>query len=300
MEHHGIIQCDALPVCEVCGNGAPEPGEECDDGNGADTDACLPTCENASCGDGLLWAGVEQCDDGNLQDGDGCESDCTPTPSVCGDGVAQGTEECDGDDFRGETCSTLGAGDFGALTCTAACTVDTALCSDCQPGTPGCRCLRTELAGEENPVLREGGILGNGKYCLDDVSLGGEVRCLENADATDTCHSCTVGEGVWCPCVPQEGCVLGDIEGPATGQPGDTLFCAAACTPGFEDTCDAAPAGGSGYCFVQGATPDDGGMPGWFPDQYCKNVDPTFTCVQQPGQASLCMPGPGPACTLSP
>jgi MYXO-CTERM domain-containing protein len=63
--------------CEpVCGNGTVELGEACDDGNGADTDACLSTCADATCGDGFLWAGVEECDDGNALDGDGCSAAC--------------------------------------------------------------------------------------------------------------------------------------------------------------------------------------------------------------------------------
>ena len=39
--------------------------EECDDGNGSETDACLSTCQNARCGDGLVQQDVEACDDGN-------------------------------------------------------------------------------------------------------------------------------------------------------------------------------------------------------------------------------------------
>jgi hypothetical protein len=101
--------------------------------------------------------------------------------------------------------------------------------------------------------------------------------------------------------VPQEGCQAGGIdglEGPATGQPGDTGFCAAACDPDFLDICDGAPADTFGFCFVSGEAPEDGGMPDWFPDQYCRNVDSQLTCVQQPGEAAVCDVGPGPACTL--
>jgi cysteine-rich repeat protein len=59
-----------------CGNGRVEAGEECDDGNRSDTDACLSTCKWATCGDGHVRAGVEDCDDGNLIEGDGCTSKC--------------------------------------------------------------------------------------------------------------------------------------------------------------------------------------------------------------------------------
>ena len=79
-----------------CGNGQVEPscGEFCDDGNTDDTDACLSDCTAASCGDGLLHAGIEACDDGNADDTDACLSDCTVAD--CGDGaVWAGIEECD-------------------------------------------------------------------------------------------------------------------------------------------------------------------------------------------------------------
>ena len=42
-----------------CGDGRLDGGEECDDGNDADTDACLTSCRWASCGDGHVRAGVE-------------------------------------------------------------------------------------------------------------------------------------------------------------------------------------------------------------------------------------------------
>jgi cysteine-rich repeat protein len=66
----------ALAVAGSCGNGVVEPGEECDDGNTADNDACLSNCRFAACGDGRVRARVEECDDGNQKNGDGCSSRC--------------------------------------------------------------------------------------------------------------------------------------------------------------------------------------------------------------------------------
>ena len=48
-------------------------------GNAVDTDACTAMCKNATCGDGVVQAGVEACDDGNMVDNDGCQADCTVT-----------------------------------------------------------------------------------------------------------------------------------------------------------------------------------------------------------------------------
>jgi cysteine-rich repeat protein len=61
----------------VCGNGALESGEQCDDGNTVDGDGCSATCMvEAMCGNGTLEPG-ERCDDGNTVGGDGCSATCT-------------------------------------------------------------------------------------------------------------------------------------------------------------------------------------------------------------------------------
>jgi hypothetical protein len=55
-------------------------GEQCDNGtSNNDNAACTSSCQNAVCGDGLLYTGVEQCDDGAANNGtDGiCNADCT-------------------------------------------------------------------------------------------------------------------------------------------------------------------------------------------------------------------------------
>jgi len=48
-------------------------------------------------------------------------------PSVCGNGIKEGTEECDGTDLGGTTCESLGF-TGGTLICTASCTLDTSGC----------------------------------------------------------------------------------------------------------------------------------------------------------------------------
>ncbi|MCY0988650.1 DUF4215 domain-containing protein [Nannocystis sp. ILAH1] len=112
----------------VCGDGVVEGGEDCDDGNLDDTDACTSACTVATCGDGLVQVGVEgcddgngdnndecaqcqpaacgdgfvgpgeTCDDGNLVDGDGCAANCIV--EFCGDGALQANEECDDGNFE--------------------------------------------------------------------------------------------------------------------------------------------------------------------------------------------------------
>ena len=45
-----------------CGDGVVEAGEQCDDKNMDNSDACVSGCKNATCGDGFLWQGKEACD----------------------------------------------------------------------------------------------------------------------------------------------------------------------------------------------------------------------------------------------
>ena len=105
----------------VCGDGyknaastTPAGGEQCDSGSmNGDSGSCLSNCKNASCGDGLVQAGVETCDAGSqpgcascLQPDAGwsCSLPSPPGPSVCapvcGDGdritsPASVAEACD-------------------------------------------------------------------------------------------------------------------------------------------------------------------------------------------------------------
>lgn len=96
---------------QVCGNGAIEGTEACDDGRSDDGDGCSAACavevgftcageptvcvsdeedDETVCGDGAI-EGIEACDDGNGALGDGCSAicqiepgfTCTGEPSVC-------------------------------------------------------------------------------------------------------------------------------------------------------------------------------------------------------------------------
>ena len=71
---------------------------------------------------------------------------CGPPP-VCGDGVAEGLEECDGADLGGESCTSLGYDD-GTLSCLSDCTFDTFLCT-------GDQCVPTH-SKEKGPRCSDG------------------------------------------------------------------------------------------------------------------------------------------------
>ncbi len=69
-----------------CGDGSIDGDEQCDDGNQADEDACLGTCQLNVCGDGIVNPAAEACDILVL-----------PTESCRTQGFSSGTLACAGD-----------------------------------------------------------------------------------------------------------------------------------------------------------------------------------------------------------
>lgn len=70
----------------------------------------------------------------------------------CGDGVVEGSEQCDGEDLNGQSCEDVGNYIGGTLGCDTDCTFDTSLCTvslDCGNGVidDGEECDGNELGG---------------------------------------------------------------------------------------------------------------------------------------------------------
>jgi len=109
--------------CEpTCGDGVVTRFELCDDGLGMNTGAygrCGADCRSRGpyCGDALIETGAEACDDGS-DDNDGryggCNPDCSFGPR-CGDGVRQGSEQCDAGEMNGAPDSPCAVGCFLVL-----------------------------------------------------------------------------------------------------------------------------------------------------------------------------------------
>jgi hypothetical protein len=140
-------ECNAC-VIEYCGDGSANTAFEDCDGTDGVIDPLTTTCDSSCnliplpyCGDDIIndgadLPGVEQCDGAGLPyPGAVCDASCQIVP-FCGNGVAEGSEQCD-----------LGAGNgpFPA-TCSTSCTTNAApnLCLDCleatvQPQTDNCQ-----------------------------------------------------------------------------------------------------------------------------------------------------------------
>ncbi|MEI6379183.1 MAG: S8 family peptidase [Candidatus Falkowbacteria bacterium] len=197
-------------VSNTCGDGVKNGSEECDR-----TDLGNATCQNMGFAGGTL----------------GCSSNCTLimssctkiNNSVCGDGIKNGSEECDRTDLGGASCVSKGfAG--GTLGCSSNCTLNTA------------SCIRS------NAVCGDG--IKNGTEQCDRADLGG-ATCQSSGFAGGTlkCTSyCVLDVG---QCVPISNPVCGDgirngteecdrtdfggINCVSRGFTGGTLSCSPAC-----------------------------------------------------------------------
>ncbi len=307
----------AGPACEVppcldggvglsaCGNGALDPGEQCDDANRLPGDGCTGACNlepnfactaagaacssTIACGDGRV-GGAEACDDGNLDGADGCAASCTVEPGfgcssatggqsacvpnesvACGDAVVSAGEQCDdADAVPGDGCS-------------EACQVETGFV---------CRVV--------------GGACELIESCGDGFSRDGIEACDDgNRSPLDGCDGdCNIAQNFVCP-TPGEPCkstiVCGDgqvtgnetcDDGGATSGDGCSSLCRAEpgfsctaggavavagdCTPLLEERCGDSALAPTEFCDDGNTAPGDG----------CSatcSVEPGFDCPEGPG-----------------
>lgn len=209
----------------VCGDGAVDAGEACDDGNTTSCDGCSATCDLESCGDGTLCAGTgEQCDDGNTAGCDGCSPTCQT--EFCGDGVVCPSEgeSCDPPQCGvcGPTCTagpTCGDGILDA-TCGESCDDGNALSCDncsatCQPESCGDGIVCASQGEQCDPPAGGGVCPSCTSTCQDGPSCGNGVidaACGEtcddgNSNPCDGCTGCqidTCGDGTVCAALGEQ------------------------------------------------------------------------------------------------
>ncbi len=216
---------------------------------------------------------------------------------VCGDGIADAGEDCDGDDLAGGDCEGLGF-TGGTVVCADDCTFDTSGCTnrlcgnDVMEGAE--ECDGTDVGGETCETQGfDGGTLG----CADDCSLdttgcisfmcgNGMVEGVEACDGADLDGETCVSQGFM-------GGTLGCTPGCAFDTSGCTNeVCGNDVIEGAE-VCDGADLGGQD-CTTQGF---DGGALGCMGD--CSNYD-TSGCANFGGDCCAANGTPGcddPGCT---
>ncbi|MFH1811940.1 MAG: hypothetical protein ABIJ09_24590 [Pseudomonadota bacterium] len=264
------------PTKAVCGDNNKQKREVCD-GSDLDAQSCLGLgfgagllrCQSncgdfdrsgcgapAGCGDGTR-DGVELCDGGDLGTAS-CEAlgygagslsclancagfdtrACGPPPG-CGDNDRAGVEVCDGQDFGGLRCSTLGL-ESGTLSCASDClSIDTSGCgTGCSPVCGNRVCGPDPACGESCGTCSTGSCDLTGQCvtnCTPDCSgrqCGADPVCnISCGDCTGT-DRCTV-DGECVPCSP-------DCGGRACGP---DPVCGQSCGSCDNGTCD-----GTGQC----------------------------------------------------
>lgn len=286
-----------------CGDGAVDPGEECDGndlggktcgdyGHVGGTLKCNPDCsydtsDCNSCGDGRVQPG-ESCDGADLMgatcrsegfDGgqlgcnDACALDvsqCDGGAPACGDGRRDRGESCDGRDLGGESCHSLGLGD-GHLGCNDSCSFDA---SDC---TEGGSCGDGFVDADEQCDGTDTGEF----TCAYFGYRGGRIACNDSCRLdTSGCNNDEIvpnddcGNGVIEPGEECDGTNIGGAY--CCGHHGDRPICAADCRLNF-DMCVHGQ-DDEHWNEGQGAL-EDGGGSGQVPDvpATCSQAGPTTT-----------------------
>ncbi|MEW6202571.1 MAG: SUMF1/EgtB/PvdO family nonheme iron enzyme [bacterium] len=165
-----------VTVSQVCGNGATESGETCDDGN-TTTETCTygqtsctvcnSSCQSDAgatsyCGDSTTdGTNGETCDDGaNNGQPNYCNATCDGmVPATCGNSVVESGETCDDGNTTTETCT------YGQTSCT--------VCnSTCQSAAGAV----TGYCGDSTTQT------GNGETCDDGANNGVLNYCNANCD----------------------------------------------------------------------------------------------------------------------
>jgi cysteine-rich repeat protein len=181
----------------LCGNGASDPGEVCDDGNTTGGDGCSDDCSSdESCGNQLADLDVgEVCDDGNAVGGDGCSEDCR-SDETCGNGITDQVsgETCDdGNSVPMDGCS---ANCQSNETCGNGTTDPGEDCDSMNMATPTCDPDCTAVAcgdGVRNPAADEAcddGDMDDNDGCVDCELArcgDGEIRTQGPAETLEQC-----------------------------------------------------------------------------------------------------------------
>jgi len=177
--HEGSFTLTVALASPLCGNGLPDPGEQCDDGNHTPCDGCAEDCRREACGNGIIDC-LETCDDGNVVSGDGCDADCQPTPGFtttttlpCGNGVKEPDEECD-------------LGSRNGASAESCCR------SDCHLRATGFLCRRAVSACDIDEVCD-----GENALCPTDSFAPPRTFCVDGDPCTveDTCQGIQCGAG---------------------------------------------------------------------------------------------------------
>jgi hypothetical protein len=226
-------------LAPVCGNGALEGGEECDDGNVAPGDCCSATCTfealGSACDDGQFCTVSETCDGSGVCGGG--------SPRNCSDPIACTADSCD---EVADAC--VNTPDDAACADGVFCN-GVEICSpvlDCQAGTPpscddGVGCT----ADSCDPVADACANTPNGAVCDDALFCNG----IEICDSVSDCQPgapVICNDGVVCTADACDEALDSCVTAPNDAACDDGVFCNGAeicdptldCQSGTPPSCD--------------------------------------------------------------
>ncbi len=182
---------------------------------------------------------IVACDDGGTKASD----------PVCGNGIVETGEACDGDDFAGMTCESFGQ-PAGTLACSAGCTLD----------LTGCRALNVCGDGIRDPDEPCDGDDFGTMTCESFGMEAGDLVCTETCtiDAS-ACHELDVcGNGIAEAGEACDGEDFGTFTCASFGFDGGTLTCTEACTIDTATCGSVPPVCGDGIAQMENAEECDG------------------------------------------
>jgi hypothetical protein len=224
------------------------------------------------------------CSDGKTCQNGRCKGG---TQATCGDGVKNGTDECDGSDLDGKTCTDFGFVGAAGLTCAGNCTFDTSGCQAvCGNGTaePGEQCDGADLNGVS--CVDFGYANPAGLACAGDCTF-------DSSGCQAVCGNNQAEQGEVCDGSDLRGATCASISGGLFT--GGTLACNGSCSGYDVAGCTMAAAGCSGK---PDGYPCDDGNACTFNDfcqgEVCQAGSPVAcTALDECHSAGVCDPNTG-------
>jgi len=192
---NGACTFTSISGCKIC-----TLNSQCDDNDSSTTFSCLggkctytkiTSCKN---NDGYCPSG---CNAGN-------DNDCS---YICGNGIREGTEKCDGASLGGATCAgVLGTGYTGTLKCfSGLCTFDTSLCvAPCTCSDDGNICTTDQCVNNVCQHTAISGCCTSASQCNDNNICTTDSCSGNNLCSHSTIASCCISSS---QCASEQTCI---------------------------------------------------------------------------------------------
>jgi hypothetical protein len=229
---NGACTFTSISNCKAC-----TLSFQCEDNDSSTTSSC----SNGKC----VYTKITSCTSNDGYCPSGCtavnDNDCS---YICGNGIREGNEKCDGTNLGGATCSgVLGAGYTGTLKCfSGLCTFDTSLCvAPCTCSDDGNICTTDSCINGicQHTSLTGNSCLSDGNVCTNDL-CGVNGTCA-HAPISGCCTSSS-------QCSDSNACTTDSCSGNACTHSTISNCCASASQCNDNNICTTDGCSGSNSC----------------------------------------------------